>query len=64
MNKPTIAVGASLLASTLATAAVADTIGFDTDAVGSLPPGWVSGVTGKGSAHVGLHRCDGSCYVR
>ena len=22
------------------------------------------GVTGKGSAHVGLHRCDGSCYVR
>ena|SRR5438552_7442356 len=51
MNKPTIAVGASLLASTFATAAVADMIGFDTDAVGSLPAGWVSGVTGKGSAH-------------
>ena len=49
MNKPTIAVGAALLASTLATAAVADMIGFDTDAVGSLPAGWVSGVTGKGS---------------
>src|ERR1700693_924333 len=50
MNKPTISVGASLLASTFATAALADTTGFDNDAVGGLPAGWVSGVTGKGSA--------------
>jgi len=35
MSKPTISVGASLIASTLVAAACADTIGFDTDAVGS-----------------------------
>ncbi len=50
MGKPTTSVGASLIASTFATAALADTIGFDTDAVGSLPAGWVSGVTGRGIA--------------
>jgi hypothetical protein len=50
MSKPTLSVGASLIASTLATTALADTIGFDTDAVGSLPAGWVSGVTGRGAA--------------
>jgi len=33
MSKPTISVGASLIASTLAAAACADTIRFDTDAV-------------------------------
>jgi hypothetical protein len=30
-------------------AAMAETVNFDTSAVGSLPPGWVAGVTGKGS---------------
>ena len=31
--------------------AYADLINFDADAAGSLPPGWVQGVTGRGSAH-------------
>ena len=50
MSKPTISVGASLIASTIAAAALADTVGFDSDSVGGLPAGWVSGVTGRGTA--------------
>src|SRR3954451_2008635 len=34
-----------------ATPAMADTINFDSDATGALPPGWVCGSTGKGSPH-------------
>lgn len=50
MIKSTLSVGASLIASTFATGALADTIGFDADAVGSVPAGWLSGVTGRGKA--------------
>jgi hypothetical protein len=31
--------------------AMAETIRFDTDAVGALPPAWTAGVTGRGSYH-------------
>jgi hypothetical protein len=51
MTKPTITAGLSLLACGVATAAIAETIHFDTDAVGSLPPGWTAGVTGRGAYH-------------
>jgi hypothetical protein len=47
MSKPTMT--ASLLACGVATAAIAETIRFDTDAVGSPPAGWIAGVTGRGS---------------
>ena len=30
---------------------MAETIGFDADAVGALPSGWIAGVTGRGSYH-------------
>ncbi|MDQ2962027.1 MAG: hypothetical protein M3R31_02540 [Pseudomonadota bacterium] len=49
MTKPTIIAGASLLACGVAAATVAETVRFDTDAVGSLPAGWSAGVTGRGS---------------
>src|SRR5438309_1684091 len=49
MNKSTILGGASLLASAMATFAFAETTGFDTDAVGSVPVGWLSGTTGRGN---------------
>jgi len=32
-----------------ATAAMADTIGFDQEKIGALPAGWIAGVTGRGS---------------
>ena len=38
-----------LVASLCATAALADTIGFDEDSAGALPTGWICGVTGRGS---------------
>jgi hypothetical protein len=38
-----------LLASLWATAALADTIGFDKELVGGFPTGWTCGVTGRGS---------------
>lgn len=34
-----------------ATAAEAETIGFDTDPVGAMPMGWTGGVTGNGRPH-------------
>jgi hypothetical protein len=49
MTKPTTTAGLSLLACSVATAAIAETIHFDTDAVGSPPAGWIAGVTGRGS---------------
>jgi hypothetical protein len=49
MSKPTMTAGLSLLACGVATAAIAETIRFDTDAVGSPPAGWITGVTGRGS---------------
>jgi hypothetical protein len=45
MKKTVVAVGSLLAAS----GAVAQTIGFDTDAPGTLPPGWEQGVTGRGN---------------
>jgi hypothetical protein len=50
MSKTLLSAGASLIASTVATTPLADTIGFDTDAAGSAPSGWISGVTGRGVA--------------
>jgi hypothetical protein len=49
MSKPIMTAGLSLLACGVATAAIAETIRFDTDAVGSPPAGWIAGVTGRGS---------------
>jgi len=40
---------AILLASLLAKAALADTIGFDQDSTGAVPAAWTCGVTGRGS---------------
>ena len=40
---------ASMIASICATTALAETVGFDQDPVGSPPAGWVCGVTGRGS---------------
>jgi hypothetical protein len=37
------------LTSIFTAAALAETVGFDKDAVGSAPAGWVCGVTGRGS---------------
>jgi hypothetical protein len=31
--------------------AMADILHFDTDAIGTVPPGWTAGVTGRGSHH-------------
>jgi Domain of Unknown Function (DUF1080) len=33
----------------------ADNFSFDTDAAGSLPPGWEQGVTGRGTPHWAVH---------
>ena len=33
----------------------AENFGFDTDTPGSLPPGWVQGVTGRGAARWAVH---------
>ena len=49
MNKRTTPIGISLLACGVATAAIAETIGFDADATGAVPAGWTGGVTGRGS---------------
>jgi hypothetical protein len=49
MIKPTVTAGMSLLACGVAAAAIAETVQFDTDAVGNLPAGWVAGVTGRGA---------------
>ena len=49
MIKPTVTAGMSLLACGVATAAFAETVHFDTDAVGNLPAGWAAGVTGRGA---------------
>src|SRR5216110_1526043 len=38
-----------LLASLASTAALAQTVNFDSDAVGAAPAGWTCGVTGRGS---------------
>jgi hypothetical protein len=46
MKKTVIAVGGVLAAS----GALAQTIGFDNDPPGALPPTWEQGVTGKGAA--------------
>src|SRR4030095_12688157 len=45
MKKTVVAMGSLLVAS----GAVGQTIGFDTDAPGTLPPGWEQGVTGRGN---------------
>src|ERR1700675_3471974 len=39
----------AVVASICATAALAETVGFDQDPTGSPPAGWVCGVTGRGS---------------
>lgn len=39
----------ALAASLIATAALADTMGFDQDSTGTAPAGWMCGVTGRGS---------------
>ncbi len=39
----------ALAAPLIATTALADTIGFDQDPTGTVPTGWVCGVTGRGS---------------
>ena len=49
MNKRTRRIEISLLACGVATAAVAETIGFDADPTGAMPAGWTGGVTGRGS---------------
>ena len=49
MDKLTTSIGL-LLASSVITAAMADTINFDSDPVGASPAGWSGGVTGSGSA--------------
>ena len=38
-----------LLSSLFASAVLADTIGFDQDSTGTVPAGWICGVTGRGS---------------
>jgi len=60
MTKPTTTAGLSLLACSVATAAIAETIRFDTDAVGSPPAGWVAGVTGRGSPRWSVEQDAGS----
>jgi hypothetical protein len=40
-----------LMTSLVSATALAQTIGFDTDTVGSAPAGWTCGVTGRGSPH-------------
>ncbi|HEX7272603.1 MAG TPA: hypothetical protein VF420_10680 [Casimicrobiaceae bacterium] len=51
MNKPITAAGLSLLACGAASLAFAETVDFDSDAVGGLPAGWSAGVTGRGAHH-------------
>jgi hypothetical protein len=60
MTKPTTTAGLSLLACGVATAAIAETIRFDTDAVGSPPAGWIAGVTGRGSPRWSVEQDAGS----
>ena len=60
MTKPTTTAGLSLLACGIATAAIAETIQFDTDAVGSPPAGWIGGVTGRGSPRWSVEQDAGS----
>jgi hypothetical protein len=45
MKQTSIAAVASLISAT----AIAQTVNFDSDAVGSVPAGWTCGVTGRGS---------------
>jgi hypothetical protein len=47
MKQTSIAAVASLISAT----AMAQAVNFDSDAVGSVPAGWTSGVTGRGSPH-------------
>ena len=47
MNRKSIAVIASLAS----TAALAQTVNFDTDPIGTAPAGWSCGVTGRGTPH-------------
>ena len=60
MTKPTTTAGLSLLACSVATAAIAETFRFDTDAVGSPPVGWIAGVTGRGSPRWSVEQEAGS----
>ena len=60
MTTPTTTAGLSLLACSVATAAIAETIRFDTDAVGSPPAGWIAGVTGRGSPRWSVEQDAGS----
>ena len=60
MTKPTTTAGLSLLACSVATAAIAETLRFDTDAVGSPPAGWIAGVTGRGSPRWSVEQDAGS----
>ena len=48
MSNTLATAGFSLLAG-VATAALAEAVNFDTDAVGTLPAGWIAGVTGRGA---------------
>lgn len=46
---------AALITGVFMSTARADTFNFDTDAAGSLPPGWEQGVTGRGTPRWAVH---------
>src|SRR5262249_7328032 len=46
----TTSIGVSLLACGVATAAIGEVANFDAAPVGSPPPGWTAGVTGRGAS--------------
>jgi hypothetical protein len=50
MIRPTVTVGLSLLACSVAATTAAETFAFDSDVPGALPPTWTAGVTGRGSS--------------
>lgn len=51
MTRRFLAIGLAFLNYNLGSAvAMAQTVNFDTDAVGTLPTGWSAGVTGRGCA--------------
>jgi hypothetical protein len=50
MNKRMTGIEISLLACGVATAAIAETVGFDADPTGAVPAGWAAGVTGRGTS--------------
>jgi hypothetical protein len=50
MIRPTVTVGLSLLACSVAATTAAETFAFDSDVPGALSPTWTAGVTGRGSS--------------